>query len=220
MEPIQILELIFNFICLFTGVVLLRYTLKVRKENKNPIDLALFFLILALFFIRLNGLFSGILSIFGVDIQLFLGIDSLGLSDILYIIYGVILGWFVLFIYELKRLYSLPFVTGIFIEYYIVFTNDRTPQIFFITFIAVISSLVFLWNAIKNKNGSSFSIVLASMVIIPEFYLNFWWLSIMMTILVFWSFYLGISGWWDEKIFFDRNKRKMIQNTWIARTVR
>ncbi|MHA1521470.1 MAG: hypothetical protein ACTSRK_14905 [Promethearchaeota archaeon] len=26
------------------------------------------------------------------------------------------------------------------------------------------------------------------------------------------------NGWWDDHVFFDRKKRKQIQNVWIART--
>lgn len=219
MEFIEITILIVNLFTICFGIYLLSYLYRNWKKKKNPVDMAVLILIFTLFQIKVIGIVFNQLASYGIDAYAYLRIGNLSLLDVIYMTYGVVFGWFILYIYDLKRLYSLPFVCGIFIEAFIYVKNDRVPHNLFITYIALAAAIILLVNSIKNKNGISFGIFLGTMVGIPEFYLGLWWFTLITPIIIYICILLGVTNWYDEKIFYDRAKRKQMQNTWISRVV-
>lgn len=209
-----------NIAAVIIGIIVLIYIFKVWKQNKNPIDFATFVLVSALLLIRFFRALDDLFGMFEIDITPYLSVQYLSIFDVLYMIYGVVFGWFILFIYGFKRSYTLPYVAGFFLEMYIMVTDNRVPHNVFVTLIVLAASGILLVNAIKNHSGISFSIVLGAVIGVLEFYIEVWWLTFALPFIVFIVLYTGVNGWWDEHVFYDRNKRKEIQNSWISKVVK
>lgn len=219
MGSIEIITFILQIFTICFGMYTLAIIYKQWKKKKNPVDLAVFILMFTLFQIRAIAIIFDQLGSYGIDAYAYLKIGNLSLLDVIYMTYGVVFGWFILYLYDFKRLYTLPVVCGVFIEAYIYVEDDRVPHNMFITYIALAAAIILLVNGIKNKNGISFGIFLGTMVGIPEFYLGLWWFTLIAPVIIFTCILLGVTGWYDEKIFYDRAKRKQMQNTWISRVV-
>jgi hypothetical protein len=202
------------------AIYLLVKIFKSYRSNKNPLDLGLTALVLSLLSLELMDFLKSQLKLIDIDIMAYLSWGELSMTDVLWELYAVVFFWFILYIYGIKQLYTLPLVIGGFFEAYIYYTGENGADEMYITIVIVVSALIMLINSIRNKNGISFGIFLATLVGIPEYFLNNYWLSLVAPILIFIVFYLAVDGFWDEKIFYDREKRKKIQNTWISHVVR
>ena len=219
MDFIGIFSFVVQVITYSFAVFLLVKIFRSWKNNKNPLDLGLAALVFSLLSLELVDFFRTQLNLIDIDIMSYLTWGYLSLTDILWQLYAVIFFSFILSIYGVRYLYSLPFVIGAFFEAYIYHSGDNGADEDYITVIIIVSSLILLISSIRNKNGTTFGVFLSAMVGLPEYFINNYWLSLFMPFGIFLVIYLAVNGWFDENVFFDREKRKKIQNTWISHVV-
>ena len=210
-----------SFVLLF-GFFILFLILKSWKADKNPFDLGIFAIVLSYILLQIFGGIEDSYTGENFDqlwSQLTFG-SYLTAPLILYGVFIIIFGMFVLKIFNFRLIMSLPFVIVFFIEVYIYFEGVKKPLIDFIIILLLLSVVFLLYNSIKYRNGITFSLSLAAAIVIPDFIFGFIALSYIAGLPFFISIYLGVSGWFDKKIFYDRKKRAEIQNKWISRIVK
>ena len=217
---IQILMILAELVSIILIVFALGLAFTVWKDNRNPIDLGAFFLFLSVAItISYTGIRDSIINLgFQEEGYVLFYIGALGFGHFMTIFIASLFLWFLLYLTGLKKLYSLPLVVGFYFAAYGIITGEVDPVLSFITW-AILSSMVILFiNAIKNKHGLSFTLAIMAissvLIAIVEpgtvwSYAIKWFTGI--------NIILGENGWWDDHVFYDRAKRKKIQNVWIAR---
>lgn len=204
------------FHIILMGTILYHKAKKFLKE-KNILDFAfLWVLVLITMLVGYNA-YLNVSFAFGRIANVYIGQMELGsaigmLSTAPYF-------WFLLNLIEAKKIYTLPFVTALYIVVYGYFkpTTSLFPIYIAATFIP--GSIALIVSAIKRKHGLSFSIGLSVVMFLftdtfvsPNMIALYYSLEyILMIVLI-----LGVTGWWDRKVFYDRKYRKEISNTWIA----
>jgi hypothetical protein len=130
--------------------------------------------------------------------------------------------WFLLNLLEAKRWYSLPFVASFYLIIYGYFTPSPLLIQIYIAITFIPGSIALVINAIKRKHGLSFSIGVSVVLfmfteafISPQFFAIYYSLEYVLLIVLL----LGVNGWWDRKVFYDREYTNKIKNTWIAHLI-
>ncbi|MHA1673144.1 MAG: hypothetical protein ACTSYI_05905 [Promethearchaeota archaeon] len=205
------------------GIVLIILALGVAfatwRKNRNPIDLGTLFLFVTVAVaIIYTGVRASLMDLGIIDSSVFIKIGLLDLGDLMTVLMASAFVWFVVYIYQLKIIYSLPLVTGFFFSAYGILTNDMPPILTYVTWTMLPATLVLFINAIKNKQGLSFSLAILAVAAVLIAVMN---PASIFAYIIKWftgiNIILGQNGWWDDHVFFDRKKRKQIQNVWIAR---
>lgn len=204
-------------IVLITLAIGLAFT--VWRDNKNPIDLGTLFLFLsAAIAISYTGIRSSLVNLGLIDSSYFIKIGLLDLGDLMTVFIASFYLWFVLFLFGLKKLYSLPLVVGFYFAVYGISTGDIDPIFSYVTYVILPSMVILLINAVKNKHGLSFTLAIMAVAVVLIAVVN---PATIWAFLIKWftgvNIILGENGWWDDHVFYDRTKRKKIQNVWIAR---
>ncbi len=205
------------------GIILIILALGVAfatwRKNRNPIDLGTLFLFVTVAVaIIYTGVRATLIDLNLLDSSVFLKIGLLDLGDLMTVLMASAYVWFIVYLYQLKIVYSLPLVAGFFFSAYGMLTGDVIPILDYVTWTMLPATLVLFINAIKNKQGLSFSLAILAVaavliaVVNPASIFAYaikWFTGI--------NIILGQNGWWDDHVFFDRKKRKQIQNVWISR---
>ena len=216
---ITILMLLGELISVLLMVIAIVMAFKVWKDNRNPIDLGTFFLFLSVAIGIFNLSIKASLRDLGLidqDSQLMIGQLEIGyISSVLIASFYL---WFLVFLLGWQKLYSLPLVVGFYIGVYGILIGNLDVVFGYVTFAILPSIVILMINAIKNKHGLSFTL---SIVAIASVLVTVIDPSTVWGFLIKWvggiSIILGENGWFDDHIFYDRVKRKKIQNVWIAR---
>jgi hypothetical protein len=177
------------------------------RKTRNPIDLGTLFLFVTVAVaVIYTGVRATLIDLNLLDSSFFLKIVDLDLGDFMTVLMASAYVWFIIYIYGKKVIYSLPLVAGFFFSAYGMIWSMLPAM------------LVLFYNAIKNKQGLSFSLAILAIAVVliavvePSSILSYvikWFTGL--------NIILGQNGWWDDHVFYDRKKRKQIQNVWIAR---
>jgi hypothetical protein len=189
------------------------------RKTRNPIDLGTLFLFVTVAVaVIYTGVRATLIDLNLLDSSFFLKIVDLDLGDFMTVLMASAYVWFIIYIYGKKVIYSLPLVAGFFFSAYGMITGDNGPILDYVTWSMLPAMLVLFYNAIKNKQGLSFSLAILAIAVVliavvePSSILSYvikWFTGL--------NIILGQNGWWDDHVFYDRKKRKQIQNVWIAR---
>lgn len=191
----------------------------VWKDNRNPIDLGTLFLFLsAAIAITYTGVRASLINLDVIDSSYYIRLGLLDLGDLMTVFIASFYLWFILYLLGWSKLYSLPIVVGFYFAAYGVITGENGPILLYVTYAILPSMVILLFNSVKNKHGLSFTLAImavASVLIAVVDPATIW------ALLIKWftgiNIILGVNGWWDDHVFYDRTKRKKIQNVWIAR---
>jgi len=189
------------------------------RKTRNPIDLGTLFLFVTVAVaVIYTGVRATMIDLNLLDSSFFLKIGDLDLGDFMTVLMASAYVWFIVYLYGKKIVYSLPLVAGFFFSAYGIITGDNGPILDYVTWTMLPAMLVLFYNAIKNKQGLSFSLGILAIaavliaVVDPSSIFSYvikWFTGI--------NIILGQNGWWDDHVFYDRKMRKQIQNVWIAR---
>ena len=189
------------------------------RKTRNPIDLGTLFLFVTVAVaVIYTGVRATMIDLNLLDSSFFLKIGDLDLGDFMTVLMASAYVWFIVYLYGKKIVYSLPLVAGFFFSANGIITGDNGPILDYVTWTMLPAMLVLFYNAIKNKQGLSFSLGILAIaavliaVVDPSSILSYvikWFTGI--------NIILGQNGWWDDHVFYDRKMRKQIQNVWIAR---
>ncbi len=210
------------------GIVAIIPLRRTVKTSINPIDSNFYKLLLLVFFITLIRLADFTYGWFQSGIE-FMSRESglytmgaylkVGLFVVFIIMSAEII--FILSLYDLREFYSLPVVATIFFCLALYqFESDLPVMIYNIPFL-FITVYFFVSKGIKGRNGLVFSLGIFIFVDFTfEWAIAFTANTIYMyygTILGLFIFALGTWGWFDEHLFYDREKAKKIRQNWINR---
>lgn len=214
-----IIYLAVEILLMLFSVAVLIINWQVAKENKNPLDKMLFPLV---FLFILRGVREGLkeFQILGIPEYIFKykGVTTAMVIDTVLAMFGL---WFILYAYNLKEFYGVPIILGYFMEAYCFATQSEDLVTYIAVGIACATYVVHFINVFKNKNGMSFSIGMVGLIVFGEYFFNeifgrTTFVSYMVRFSIMLVFLLGLNGFWDDKVFYDRAKRKSIQNAWIT----
>jgi hypothetical protein len=205
-------EIIFIFLGILTGTMV---TIDWKKD-KNKMNL---YLIMAISFI-----FS--LSI--LNILLFLEIDIIqGIIDIILLrqISSIIyIGIFLVFLFYLKgfkRYYTLPLVVSFFLILALLINSDGSMVLIYTIITSVIMIGFFLFDGIKNKNGTVFTLGFFIMFYSISFLIYpFYIAQIILKIIAIFVLLVGVSGFINRYLLVDKKEQEKLKNIWIARMIR
>ena len=219
-EFITILMILAELISIILIMFAIGLAFTVWKDSHNPVDLGAFFLFLsAAIAITYTGIRDSLsnLGYYEQDYVLFY-VGLLGFGHLMTVFIASLFLWFLLYLSGLKKFYSLPLVVGFYFAAYGIITGEVDPILSFVIWAILPSMVILLINSIKNKHGLSFTLAILAIssvliaVVEPGTIWSYaikWFTGI--------NIILGENGWWDEHVFYDRKKRKKIQNVWIAR---
>ncbi|MHA1718984.1 MAG: hypothetical protein ACTSWX_06950 [Promethearchaeota archaeon] len=218
---VTILMVLGELISVIIMVIAIVMAFIVWKDNRNPIDLGTLFLFLSAAIAIFNTSIRDSLKNLGLlDPDFYVNIGLLEIGYVSSVLIASLYIWFILYILGWSKLYSLPLVVGFYFGAYGVLTGDLDVVLAFVTYAILPSVVILLYNAIKNKHGLSFTLAIMAIasvliaVVEPETVWSFvikWFTGI--------NIILGENGWWDDHVFYDRAKRKKIQNVWIAKMI-
>ena len=202
----------------------------IRKEQKisyNPINRMFMFLILTVgVMYSLRFISFTITTLTGITGLLDFGV-ALNFTTFVTIILQMLLFTFILFIYNIKRLITLPLIAGFFMNAYIYWFEIQFLTIT-ILIMTVVNILFFIYKGVKNKNGTIFGTGLAlisiftwSLIYLVVTKSNnitgpLYYVGAMIGMLLLG---LGTHGWIEKHILYDRAREAAIRNMWVARIV-
>jgi hypothetical protein len=191
----------------------------VWRDSKNPIDLGTFFLYLsAAVAIIYTGVQASLINLGLLDSSYFIKVGLLDLGDLMTVFIASFYLWFIIFLFGWSKLYSLPLVVGFYFAAYGITTGEVDPIFSYVTYAILPSMVILMINSIKNKHGLSFTLAIMAVAVVLIAVVN---PATIWAFLIKWftgiNIILGSNGWWDDHVFYDRDKRKKIQNVWIAR---
>ncbi len=213
------------FILLILEFAVINLSRQGWKERRNPIDFATFLISIFTLLDVLYDVYHFIIVEFNLlNGQHFNVIGDVNLGEIFRFVVLSLYLWLILYVMEWKRFYLFP-TMGVFFIILIGVALDDYNLMAYAAFVAIVIGDIFLVrNAVKNNHGLSFALALLSIFyIIPQlFSLDYEYYNLMFYTLRWLAqiiLLLGINGWLDDKIFFDRKKAKAIKNTWISSMV-
>jgi hypothetical protein len=216
----SIFILILNGIVAITALAAVLVTILYWKEHQNPIDKGT---VLIVFSGVTSTIFGFIMSVISTAlgqpevIRLYIG--GLQVNYIFLALAGGVYYWFLAYLLKLKKFYLPPFILVFWVCTYIVITG-QTPVLWMFMLIATVLAFSFLIkNAVVNKNGISFALAVFSLINVFNGFNKIQILFFIIQILSYTNILLGVNGFYDDKIFFDRKERKQIQSTWISRKI-
>jgi hypothetical protein len=201
---------------LLMGTILYFKVKKFLKE-KNILDFAiLWVLTLAAVLVGYNA-YLNVNFVLGNTANVYLG--QWELSGLIGMLSTAPYFWFLLNLVDAKKIYTLPFVTALYIAVYGFFHSAPLFDEIYVAATFIPGSIALLIYAIKRKHGLSFSIGLSVVMFLftdtfvsPNMIALYYSLEYVLMIVLI----LGVTGWWDKKVFFDRKYRNEISNSWIA----
>lgn len=219
MVNVYIIMILESIHIILMGIILFYKARKLLKE-KNLLDLAFLWVLVLTTVLVVYNAYVNIRYTFGFSERVFIG--QIELSIVIGILASAPYFWFLLNLVQFKRLFSLPFVLAFFI---VIYGYYKPADMLFSVYIAttfIPGSIALIINAIKRKHGLSFSIGISVVMylftqafISPQLFILYYVLQYSLLCVLL----LGVTGYWDRKIFFDREYQEKIKNTWISHRI-
>jgi hypothetical protein len=140
---------------------------------------------------------------------------------------------FVIYILRQYKFYSLPFINIFFLSLALFQYDNPAAYNMIMIPIAYITSGLFIWKGLRNRDGLTFSLGMFSLLDygIPYFlyspmkymaHVSGAWLYAPFLICALLSVVflnLGTWGWLDKHVFYDKEREKQIKNAWVSRLI-
>jgi hypothetical protein len=199
------------------GLIAIILAFRKWRKRKNPLDL----FVIAVITFAVISVFYETAKFFLLwqdpTTQVQLRVGKLPFSWFMRISIVVMYLWFVIYMLEWKYLYSLPFISGIYFLLY-GFHTGKELALYIYLGLVIFASIWLLYNSFKNYNGISFGLFLVAIFYaLSYFFANIDILYYFFRYLMPLALILGMNGWYEDKFLYNREERKKIQNTWIAR---
>ena len=205
-----ILECIFILFCVITEVLMI----KTYIESKNKIYDVLIVYFAALIF---NSIFR-LTNLFNLTFDLTFGVE-LSFSNIFALIIFNIQSVFILFLKDLKKLYTLPFIASFYIGFGLIVSETLIPLIIYAIIIGVIIPFVLLREGKRSRNGLAFGLGLFFLIYGASKMIRIEIISDILRILGGIVTTLSAFGFFEKFIFIDREQEKKIKSAWISKLV-
>ncbi|MFW9936178.1 MAG: hypothetical protein ACFFD5_00870 [Candidatus Thorarchaeota archaeon] len=206
---------ILEIIIVIFGILSLIPVFASWKDTKNRMYIAIFVLTLGLIAFSIINLLT---YLFEIDTTVYL-IGGLRFGYILGYILATIQLEFMLYLRDLKKLYTVPFI----IAFYLIMGNilivSSLAFILYLTFVAYVPAYFLLRDGKSKRNGLAFGTGLLFLIwgigqTIPLLLITI----IFRTVAVFF-FFLGTRGFYENYIFLDQQEEQKILGTWISKFV-
>ncbi len=198
--------------------IILYFKVKKFLKEKNVLDFAFLWVLLLTTALVIYNAYVNVSYGLGLpDQHIYIGFIELG-SMIAMLCTAPYL-WFLFNLLDWKKVYTLPFASALYITVYAIFRPTNLLLIIYIAGAFIPGSIALVISAIKRKHGLSFSIGISIVMFLftdtfvsPNFIALYYSLEYVLMVILL----LGVTGWWDRKVFFDRKYQKEISNSWIA----
>ena len=205
-----ILESIFIIFCVITEILMI----KTYIESRNKIYYVLIVYFGALIF---NSIFR-LTNLFNVTFDLTYG-DRLSFSNIFALIIFNIQSVFILYLKDLKKLYSLPFIASFYIGFGLIVSETLIALIVYATIIGFLIPLVLLREGKRSRNGLAFGLGLFFLIYGASKMIQIEVISDILRIFGGIVTTLSAFGFFEKFIFIDREQEKKIKGSWISKLV-
>lgn len=206
-----------EIIIIFLVIISINPIIRKLKQTKNKIYLGVILFQIAILTYSITQLYIyyyGTIQTFGA---------ALDLTSILWLLIITLEIQFFLYLKNLKKLYTLPFIISFFIAAGLVLIADMNPLIYYSILSVFFIGFLLIREGYKNRNGIPFSLGLLIILMGMGFLLNQFLINELIRS-IFWIigmsfFFLGSWGFFDKYILIDKLEEQKIKNTWIARLV-
>ena len=194
--------------------------LKVKKtiKEKNILDFAILWVLILTFGLIFYNAYVNVSFGLGLpDQHIYVGNIEMGI--LLSMLATAPYFWFLLNLLGWRKWYTVPFVGAFYTTLYGILRPTNLLLTIYIVGAFIPGSIALIITAIKRKHGVSFAIgisvimfVFTESFISPNMIALYYSLQyVLICVLI-----LGITGWWDRKVFYDRKYQQKISSTWIS----
>lgn len=194
--------------------------LKVKKtiKEKNILDFAILWVLVLTFGLIIYNAYVNVSYGLGKPDQ-YVYVGNIELGVLLSMLATAPYFWFLLNLLGWKKWYTVPFVGAFYVTLYGILRPTNILLTIYIVGAFVPGSIALIITAIKRKHGLSFAIgISVIMFVFTESFIspNMIVLYYSLQSVCLMSLILGVTGWWDRKVFYDKAYRKEISSSWIA----
>ncbi len=192
------------------------------KESKNTLDVGVMILVGVLTSSIVAQIITSVYQNYLGDEAILPSLGYMGLIDLFQLLTGFVYAWFIFYLMDWKRMYSIPLVSSYFSGLLLGMYDIDLPFRIFTGAAVVVGSLVLLYNSIKNKHALSLALAICGILFVVNVLLRSFGILYARVIaqnLGVMSIILAENGWIDEHIFFDKVERNKVRNVWIAKRI-
>jgi len=206
---LEVISLIFFAI---TEVLIIRN----YRESKNKIYYVLIVYFAALLFISIFRLTN----LFNLTLDLTFG-ARLSFSNIFALMIFNIQSTFILYLKNLKKLYTLPYIASFYIGFGLIVSNSLIALIFYATLIGLVIPLVLLREGSKSRNGLAFGLGLFFLIygVSKMIGINFEIIADILRIIGGIVTTLATIGFFEKFVFVDKEQEEKMKGAWISKLV-
>ena len=204
---LEVISLIFFAI---TEVLIIRN----YRESKNKIYYVLIVYFAALLFISIFRLTN----LFNLTLDLTFG-ARLSFSNIFALMIFNIQSTFILYLKNLKKLYTLPYIASFYIGFGLIVSNTLIALIFYATLIGLVIPLVLLREGSKSRNGLAFGLGLFFLIYGVSKMIQIEIISDILRIIGGIVTTLATIGFFEKFVFVDKEQEEKMKGAWISKLV-
>ena len=204
---LEVISLIFFTI---TEILMIRN----YRESKNKIYYVLIVYFAALLFISIFRLTN----LFNLTLDLTFG-ARLSFSNIFALMIFNIQSTFILYLKNLKKLYTLPYIASFYIGFGMIVSNSLIALIFYATIIGLVIPLVLLREGSKSRNGLAFGLGLFFLIYGVSKMIQIEIISDILRIIGGIVTTLATIGFFEKYIFVDKEQEEKMKGAWISKLV-
>ncbi|MHA1986534.1 MAG: hypothetical protein ACW98D_07845 [Promethearchaeota archaeon] len=205
-----VLEVISFIFFAITEVLIIRS----YRESKNKIYYVLIVYFAALLFISLFRLTN----LFNLTLDLTFG-ARLSFSNIFALMIFNIQSTFILYLKNLKKLYTLPYIASFYIGFGLIASNTLIALIFYATLIGLVIPLVLLREGSRSRNGLAFGLGLFFLIYGVSKMIQIEIISDILRIIGGIVTTLATIGFFEKYIFVDKDQEEKMKGAWISKLV-
>ena len=205
-----VLEVISLILFAITEVLIIRN----YRESKNKIYYVLIVYFAALLFISIFRLTN----LFNLTLDLTFG-ARLSFSNIFALMIFNIQSTFILYLKNLKKLYTLPYIASFYIGFGLIVSNTLIALIFYATLIGLVIPLVLLREGSKSRNGLAFGLGLFFLIYGVSKMIQIEIISDILRIIGGIVTTLATIGFFEKYIFVDKEQEAKMKGAWISKLV-
>jgi len=205
-----VLEVISLILFAITEVLIIRN----YRESKNKIYYVLIVYFAALLFISIFRLTN----LFNLTLDLTFG-ARLSFSNIFALMIFNIQSTFILYLKNLKKLYTLPYIASFYIGFGLIVSNTLIALIFYATLIGLVIPLVLLREGSKSRNGLAFGLGLFFLIYGVSKMIQIEIISDILRIIGGIVTTLATIGFFKKFIFVDKDQEEKMKGAWISKLV-
>jgi hypothetical protein len=126
---------------------------------------------------------------------------------------------FILYLKNLKKLYTLPYIASFYIGFGLIVSNTLIALIFYATLIGLVIPLVLLREGSKSRNGLAFGLGLFFLIYGVSKMIQIEIISDILRIIGGIVTTLATIGFFEKFIFLDKEQEEKMKGAWISKLV-